>query len=459
MKTIFISIPKGIIARNILQTNVFRILKAQKDLRIVLIFPATPDDFLKKELGAENVIIEEWRGKVKAGILRHFILYPFMRNLVYTETSRQFLRWGSKISQPQDTPIRYFFGSLFFGPLSKIKFLKRFCRWLDFKFFAAYDKEYESLFDKYQPSLVFVSHLLDSPIDMVLVRIARRRSIPSVGMVKSWDNLDKRLLTVLPDTFLVWNEKMRDDLVQLQDVNPKDIIITGFPQFDLYRDSRIFLTRKEYCRQMGIDPAKKIIFFGSQWGFIYDDEIVEILHQFIADQLLKKDCVILVRPHFEEYLLKTGRFNRFKNYPYAVLDRKERTSTCFGGWNPSIEDVRHLANNLYHCDILVTSCSTLSIDGAVFDKPIINVAFDGLRERPRRYSYVRAYKYTHYKPVINSGGVKLVYNQKELLNAINQYLENPSLDSHGRERLRRRICYKLDGKAGQRIAEAILERL
>ena len=460
MKTIFISIPLGIVARNILRTDVFRILKAQKGVRIVLITPPNIDSHFRKEIESENVIIEEWRGRVRAGFFRHFILYPFMRNLVYTETSKIFFRYGNKLSEPRNTPVCYFFSRIFFGPLSKITFLKRFCRRLDYNFFSKYDQEYESLFNKYQPSLVFVNNLLHEPVERALLRIARRRCIPSVGMVKSWDNFDKQLFIALPDTFLVWNGKMKQDLIKLQDVKSEDIIMTGVPQFDIYKKDDIFLSREEYCRRLGIDPSLKIIFFGCQWTFPYDNEIVEILHQYISKGDIKKKCVILVRPHFEEYARKTGQFERFRSYQYAVLDKPERTGRCFFRyWNPNLEDVEHLANNLFHCDILITSYSTLSIDAVVFDKPIINIAFDGFHQKPWAHSIQRVFKYHYYQPIVSSRAVRLVYNKEELKDVINQYLEDPSLDSEQRKKLRQKFCYKFDGKAGQRIAQCILNAL
>ncbi len=456
MKTIFISIPLGIVARNILRTDIFRILKAQKDLRIVLILPKNVDSYLREELRAENVVIEEQRARVRAGPFRHFILYPFMRNLVYTETTKMYFRYGSKMSQPRNTPIRYFFSRIFFGPLSKITFLKRLCRWLDYNFFNKYDKVYESLFDKYQPSLVFVNNFLHDPIDLALLRIARRCHISSIGMVKSWDNLDKWLLIALPDVFLVWNEIMREELIKLQDVKSQDIKMIGVPQFDVYKKQDVFLSREEYCRKLGIDPSKRIILFGSDWSIVYDDEIADILHQFVIEGALKEKCVILVRPHFEEYKLKTGRFEKFRNYPYATLDKPDRIGKCLKGWDPDWENMKHLANNLYHCDMVVTFGSTLSIDTAFFNKPVINVAFDGFYKRPWLWSVLRGYKHVHYQPVISSGAVRLAHSREELKNTINQYLENPSLDSQKRKQFREKFCYKPDGKAGQRIAENIL---
>jgi glycosyltransferase involved in cell wall biosynthesis len=473
MKTIIITISLGIVVRNILRTDVFRILKAQKDLRIVLVMPPNIDPGFTREQAGDNVIIERWRGRVRAGLFRHFILHPLMRNLVYTETSKFFFLYRDRRDRRDKSvyrPIHYLLSLIFVYPMSKLAFLKRFFRWLNDNFFARYDAAYEFLFDKYQPSLIFTTNLFHEPVCMALTRIARRKGILTAGMVKSWDNLDKTLYITLPDIFLVWNEKMRDDLVDIQCVEPEKIVMTGVPQFDIYNDSSNFFSREEYCQQMGIDPRRKIILFGSEApSFYYDDEFVDILHQLVVEGAIKEDCAIVVRPRPFEFefkdSLKTNRFERFKDsnvYPEIKVDRLDHYDKRSGGsseWNPNREDMIHLTNHLYHCDLLVTGPSTLSLDASVFDKPIINVAFDGLKKRSKTASCLKFYRYAHYKQVVDTKGVKLVYSKEELRDAVNRYLENPSLDREKREKLRQRFCHKLDGKAGERIAQCLLDNL
>jgi len=460
MKTIFINIPMGIIARNILRTDVLKLLKTRKDLRIVLILPRGVEPYFREEIERDNVIVEEQRGKARAGIFRHFILYPLMQNLVYTNTSRLLFRYGTS-NNPRNTPIRYFLSFIIFAPLSKLTVSKRFCRWIDFHFFKPYDSSYEELFDYYQPSLVFATDVLLGPVDRVLLRTARRRGIPTVGMVKSWDNLDKNLIVVLPDIFLVWNEKMRQDLIEFQDFGSRNIVTTGIPQFDIYTKPQVFLTRKEYCRQMGFDPNKKILLLGSGFVSLYDAEIVAILSEFIEKGELREECQVLIRPHYLESGVKTSRFAQCADYPNVVLDKADRTNNFFaaGGWDPSYEDMVHLANHFRHCDILITFSSTLSLDASFFDKPIINIAFDGLKQRHISRSNRRGLKTSHYRAVLDTGGVRVVYSKEELREAINQYLEDPSLYGEGREMLRQKLCYKLDGRSAQRIAESVLNIL
>ena len=458
-KTIFITISIGIIARNLLRTDFFKILKEQKNLRIVLIMPPNVDEYLKKELLADNVVIEGWRGRVRAGVFRHFLLYPFMAHLVFTESTKMFLRYG-KVRQPKNTPFRYWFGVMFFWPLSKIKFLKNFTRWIDLKFFSRYDQDYEELFKKYNPCLVFATNLTIDPIDKALLRIAKKQDIKTIGMAKSWDNLDKYLITVLPDIFLVWNEKMKNDLIKLQNMPAEKIILTGIPQFDIYKNSSIFWTREEYCARFNIDPAKKILFFGSGFANAFDEELVTILRTFIENKELVKDCVLLLRPHFRDWQLKDGWFWEMKGKPGIILDFQDRLAKCFSDlWDPSYDDMIRLANHFYHCDVLITTQSTLSLDGIVFSKPVINIAFDGFFERPKFLRSKKWFSLSHYQPIVKSKAVFIAENIEMLRKIINDCLENPTLKKTEQESFTQEFCFRFDGHSSQRIAEAALGQI
>lgn len=460
MKTILISVPTGIIARNILRTDVFRILKERKDLRIVLLMPPKVDEYFETEVMALNVTIEEFSGRFRAGAFRHFILHPFAKHLVFTSSTALYLRYGNSRVH-KNSLLVWIFGWLFFFPLSRIRFLKKMCRKLEFIFSAKYDRILRNVFEKYTPDLVFATNILHDPGDLALIREAKRREILSVGMVKSWDNLDKYLIFSLPDFFLVWNEVMRESAENLQLMPKEKIFTAGVPQFDIYSDQSIIWPRGKYCQVFGFPEKNKIIFFGSEgFAFPYDEEAAEIIYKMIQQKEIKPESSLLVRRHFRELAIENDRFAKFGNLPEVVLDAKDRLGNCFSrGWDPSFEDMARLANHLFHCDLMVTSCSTLSLDAICFDKPVINIAFDGFYQRPRAISAMKWYELANYQPVLRSGGVKMVKSPEELKTAINDYLQNPDLERDGRQKLREDLCWKLDGKSGQRIAEFLLEKI
>jgi CDP-glycerol glycerophosphotransferase (TagB/SpsB family) len=125
------------------------------------------------------------------------------------------------------------------------------------------------------------------------------------------------------------------------------------------------------------------------------------------------------------------------------------------------KDMDHLADSLYHTEMTISTASTMTIDAAAFDKPSINIAFDGWEEKPFHESVRRFYapSHAHYQPIVKSAGVRIAYSFDELIKYIHMYLEDPSIDKEGRARIVREQCYKLDGKSGERIANFILESL
>ncbi len=122
-------------------------------------------------------------------------------------------------------------------------------------------------------------------------------------------------------------------------------------------------------------------------------------------------------------------------------------------------DMEHLADTLFHSDVTINTCSTMSIDAAAFDKPVINIVFDGHEKKPYYDSVRQFYDETriHYVPILKSGGVRLANNKEELIKYINMYLENPDLDREGRKKIIEEQCWKLDGKSGERIFNYLLE--
>ena len=58
MKTIFISSFHPFISKNILNTDVFGVLKQKKDLKIILLVPAILKDFFENNHHSDNVVIE-----------------------------------------------------------------------------------------------------------------------------------------------------------------------------------------------------------------------------------------------------------------------------------------------------------------------------------------------------------------------------------------------------------------
>jgi CDP-glycerol glycerophosphotransferase (TagB/SpsB family) len=118
----------------------------------------------------------------------------------------------------------------------------------------------------------------------------------------------------------------------------------------------------------------------------------------------------------------------------------------------------HLADLLYHSDVVVAFASTLAIDAVVFNKPIVFIGFDG-ESRPYWQSVKRFYDLDHQQFLLKIGGIKFAKNLDELKNYIQEYLNNPNLDDSGRKKIIYKLCWRLDGKSSERLADVLIKFL
>ncbi len=455
-KTIFLTMSRGVIARNIMQTNVLRLLK-EAGHRLVILTPAFRNEKFLKEFAAPNVFFENLV-EPKWGFW-DWVLVGCHKALAYNDSTklRDLCGIPGTGKAEKGSFFKFMVKKVFLWPISKIQPLKDAARWLD-KILVK-GRYYKEIFDKYNPDLVFSTSVIEDA-DVFVLKQAQARKIKTVGMPRSWDNLSKTNARALPDKLLVWGEFSRDEAVRFHHAKKENIIICGIPQFDFYHREDYLMSREEFCRAYGIDPNKKIILFCSEGKYTpRDGEVAEIVSNFINRGELARDAVLFIRPHFL-FLGDEKKFAALEGKPNVFVDRGYNHSAIFrDNWDYGEEQIKKFTNMVRHADIVITSVSSISLDAATVNKPIINVKFDGYATLPFKKSVARIYMYEHYKLVARSGGVWIVHNEQELRKVINSYFLNPQLLSDGRRKLRDYWCHKIDGRSGRRLAEAVLELL
>ncbi|MDP1718818.1 MAG: CDP-glycerol glycerophosphotransferase family protein, partial [bacterium] len=126
-------------------------------------------------------------------------------------------------------------------------------------------------------------------------------------------------------------------------------------------------------------------------------------------------------------------------------------------WDMNENDFRSLADTISSSDVVVGYPSTMMIDVAIFDKPVINIAYE---RRPHPKNFILwAYRVDHYQSVLKTGAVRLAKNDDELIDQVNTYLADPALDRESRRRLVLEQCGLQDGMAGKRAAFFLLSRI
>lgn len=434
--TIFITSFHPLIMRNILATPILDEL-LEAGVRVVVFAPEKTKFYFEWEFGAQGVIAESV-GRARS---RREHLFRYL-SLAALDTRALAIKRMTELGGS---------GRWLAPVLGRSRALRAGVRALVRR--AMPGDRFAACFERYQPAAVFATDVQHAN-DVRLLHEARARGIPALGMVRSWDNLtSKGLIPVLPDILLVNNEIVREEAIRLHDVPAERIRVVGIPHYDAYVAGRRS-PREAFFRRIGGDPAKRLIVF-TPTGDRYlaqntvDADIVAILRE-----RAPADCQILVRlpPHDHVASLEN----------VASDDRViiERPAPPYATINPrkvefDFEMDRHLADTLAHACLVVSGPSTIAIDAAVFDRPVILAAFDGFAVRPYRESVRRYFDYEHHQPVLASGGVRVARSVAEFVEHLNAYLAHPELDRAGRKQIVATECWRMDGRSSHRVAEAL----
>jgi CDP-glycerol glycerophosphotransferase (TagB/SpsB family) len=442
MKTIFITIFGGAIARNILRTDVLKILKSE--LKIILLVPNSKKEYYEKEFADKNIIIESFPGKIKKMDKLFFHLgFESLHTKTVTNRQKNYLKNTSDYKGYIIRRIFWFFG--------QFKLFREFLRGF---YYIIPSKNFRELLRKYKPILVFAPNSI-SPEDIQLLKEAKKKNIKTLGMVKSWDSLtSKTFLAVKPDHLIAHNEIIKKEAEVFSDYPQSRVFVSGVPQFDIYFDKKNILSREEFFKKIKADPSKKLIFFCASGGWIAptDGDIAQILDQAIRSQKIKIPTQVLLRPH-PKYEVDS----KVKEYSNIIIDYPgKHLGLGLGSWEFEEDDMLHLLNSLYHCDLMINTVSTVTIEACIFDKPVINIAFDGFQKKPFFESVARFYTSNHYSNIVRTGGVSVVHDKEEMVEAINSYFLKPDINNNGRAKIVKEQCQFIDGKSGERIGNFIL---
>ncbi len=325
---------------------------------------------------------------------------------------------------------------------------------------------YGKAFERYRPDLVVGTRVLtmsgprthSSPryLDRHLLLSAARHGVRTMVLVSSWDNLTTSgFFPVDVDRITVWNDIMKDQAVDIHGLDAARVIVTGAPQHDAY-SAAPYRPRDEFWRGLGLDPEKPVVVYatGTSGTVSREPEVVARMEEGLRRHL-GSDLQLVVRVH---QLDSVERYGEVARRPGVVVDHAGNPQV--GAYHDRDFDeaaLRHLADTLHHADVVVNAASSISIDAAALGTPVVCVDFDAEEGVSYHRSVSRFYDFTHQQPIVRSGGVVRARTPEELVDAVRAYLADPELHATGRARLVREQCGELDGCAGRRVGQAVID--
>jgi hypothetical protein len=231
---------------------------------------------------------------------------------------------------------------------------------------------------------------------------------------------------------------MRQELLEYYpDVAAQRAHVVGTPQFDPYADASLLWSREEFFRVIGGDAARPLICYsgGDAGGCPEDPRHVEVLLGLVRSGQIRGRPQVLVRPTPVD---DGSRYRAVREqYPEMIFAQPAWVHAEPGNWArciPRAEDVRFLANLTQHADLNVNFASTMTLDFAIHDRPVVNVAFDVASPPPLGRPIWDFYGFDHYRPVVEMGAARSARSPWQLAEQVNRYLDDPGLEHRERRR-------------------------
>ena len=456
---ILILITHGFRVRNILYTDIWKELRRLGE--VTLLCPETDVEQLAIDLGSEAGV--EGYAELKNSRLEDF--FTGVRKNVLTHPKRNTTVNIFNLNDRYKSPVKYRLRTLANSVFGRSKLLRDL--WLAMERRVFPGQEFDEIIRRLAPSLVITTDYASHAVEIRLLRAAHRVGCPTVSIVYSWDNLSsKGIMGEVPGSLVVWNQIMAGEADELHQYPRSRVHVTGAAQFDVYFRKDLLASREECCRRWGLDPARPILAFGTIAAkfFPYSLEVIEMLLEARSKSEIPADLQILVRLHPQ---------TMFGEHRDGIVEKIIALAGKIEGLHINVPAVRHwgvlyspvpgdqkeLAETLQHSVALMHPGSTLSVDAAAMDCPIIGIAFDGRQTLPYGLSIRRWWDFSYMVPVIESGAVDLVRSGEELNAAVTQACRDRSRKAAERKALAARLCAFTDGRSAERVGSVIAAQL
>jgi CDP-glycerol glycerophosphotransferase (TagB/SpsB family) len=308
-------------------------------------------------------------------------------------------------------------------------------------------------------------------MDRYLLRESARRGIPNMTVIVGWDNSSSYNVSGADVQWATcWSELQKEELVKGSDWNPEHVNIGGIPSYDGYFRKQWLMPRDEYFKLHGLDPKRKLISYASSFvHFAPNFPNIEALAKLVSSDSLVEPSQLLIRlhpSHFQDRpkIFADERAQVFeleKKYPNVHVVQPVALGGSLGYYGG--EDMDEKSSMMAYSDVVVTVYSTMLVETAVHDTPMIAATIDvpGGWNKPNKFSLSlkEIGDWPTHKRFREAKAGRVAMNEKELRATLNAYLKNPALDHTERRKFIEDEITFTDGTSGKRTAEFILKVL
>lgn len=295
-----------------------------------------------------------------------------------------------------------------------------------------------------QPALVVANLQTRAAVPFLVA--ACSLELPTVGYVSSWDHtVGKGVMSPHLDRYVVQSSTMRDDVVRFHGISGDRVVVTGWPQTDVFAVARPSVEYERLLVGLGLDPGRPVVLVAGNTptNAPYEQRFVERLVAWWRNTGGADRFSLLFRPHPRDRQWRT-RFAAARDVAGAAIQE------------PSYLDLDALTILLQHVDCVVANAGTILLDGLVNDRPAVCVLYDEGAPPDERWAELNVTGH-HYRGLIESDAFLRARSFDEVAAGIERALANPGELEEERARVTSEVVGEVDGRAAERVAAAVLE--
>jgi CDP-glycerol glycerophosphotransferase (TagB/SpsB family) len=227
-------------------------------------------------------------------------------------------------------------------------------------------------------------------------------------------------------------------------IAPEHVRVSGWPQTDVFLRQRPREHYDELLRGYGLDPSRPLVLVmgNTPTNAPYEDRFVARLVAWWREATRDR-LQLLFRPHPRDREWR-DRFDAAVGLEGVAVQE------------PSYRDIDELATLLQHGDVVVCNAGTILLDALVNDRPAVCVLYDEGAPPGESWAAKNVIG-EHYRELVASGAFYVADDFDEVVAGIERSLAHPGELAGERRRAVHDVVGEVDGRAAERVVEAILE--
>lgn len=294
-----------------------------------------------------------------------------------------------------------------------------------------------------------------SELEGAVTRWAAHHKLPCLHVIGNYDHVSsKGFRGISPERLLVWGPQMLEDAIAYQGIAFQRIEVIGSLRYNSINKDKL-QDPAEFLQSIGLEADRKTIVFA---GYAYASQYYEVLGMYRELLAAGERCQLVLRLYPNKTFMNSIYIEPLiyfaKSLPHTYISFAD-PHFRYGYRDKEVLQVEEdeLWNILNSCDVLVDYYSTITLEGAIFDKPIIHMHYLPHTAQPyvSKPIPLPTWDQIHSRRILASGAVHVAHNRQELMTGIQEAFRQPAMLADARKNLVTRECGPLDSQASERL--------